>query len=178
FIFNDLSQIYNGNARVVTATTVPPGLNVEITYNGAAPAPIAAGSYTVTGVINDVIYSGMSVATLTVGRADQVITFPDLSPRTTNEAVGLSASASSGLPLTDFAVMAGPGMVNGTNLTFSGAGDVLVAALQAGDENWNPAAAVTNLVKAFSLVPNNGPASGGNTVLITNGRIGDGAGIT
>lgn len=166
---NDLEQIYSGAPLIVTATTVPPGLAVDITYDGSVSAPVDCGIYTVTGVINDAIYSGTAVAALTVSQAGQTITFPALQPCLTNAAVVLGAIAA--LPVTEFAVISGPGVINGTNLTFTGAGDVLIAAAQAGDANWNPAAAVTNLVKCFAVNPLSGPAAGGNEVLITSGHL-------
>jgi hypothetical protein len=46
---NDLAQAYEGTARTVSATTEPPGLAVEITYDGSSFAPTNAGSYAVTG---------------------------------------------------------------------------------------------------------------------------------
>lgn len=64
----------------------------------------------------------------------------------TNEAVGLSAQASSGLSVT-FSVASGPGALDGsgTNLSFSGTGTVAVVAAQAGDAAWLAATPVTNL---------------------------------
>lgn len=167
----DLSHVYDGSPHSATATTDPSGLSVVFTYNGSAGEPIGAGSYAVTGTVNDAIYQGSSVDTLTVSKADQAITFPVLQPRLTNAVVALGASE--GLPVTEFAVVSGPGLVVGTNLTFSGAGDVLVRASQSGDANWNPAVPVTNLVKAFSVNPLSGPAAGGNIVTIFNGALGN-----
>lgn len=174
---NDLNQTYNGAPRIVTATTIPTGLTVDMTYNGSGTAPTAAGSYVVTGTVNHAIYQGTDIGTLTVSKADQAITFPAVNPTTTNRTLGLHATASSGLSAS-FSVFSGPGAVNGTNLSFSGAGDVLIRASQSGDGNWNAAAPVTNLMKAFSVNPLSGPAVGGNTVRIFNGRIGDGVSVT
>lgn len=75
---------------------------------------------------------------------DQTIDFPPLGDHLATDAVGLSAMASSGLPVS-FAVTGGPAtLAGGTNLTFSGAGTVSVVASQPGDANWNPAPRVTN----------------------------------
>ena len=62
----DLSQVYDGTARVVSASTVPPGLTVNLTYAGNASAPTNAGSYEVIGTINDVNYTGAATNTLVV----------------------------------------------------------------------------------------------------------------
>ncbi|MBU1910719.1 MAG: choice-of-anchor D domain-containing protein, partial [Verrucomicrobia bacterium] len=87
------------------------------------------------------------VVTLTVNKADQAIT--DFLPTNgsafvTTDAVGLAASASSGLPVS-FATNGGPAVIaGGTNLSFTGTGSVSIVASQAGDANWNPAPDVTN----------------------------------
>jgi len=74
---------------------------------------------------------------------------------------GLSATASSGLPVT-FAVAGGPGRIsNGTNLSFFGGGTVVVTADQAGDARRNAAPTVTNtfsVVKAAATVALDGLA--------------------
>jgi T5SS/PEP-CTERM-associated repeat protein len=168
----DLAQTYDGTARNVTATTMPAGLTVTFTYDGNGWAPTNVGSYAVTGTVNDANWQGSAADTLVVGKASQTITFPAIAPKKVSDAVGLAATASSGLPVS-FAVDAGPGNIAGnTNLTFSGAGDVYAKALQAGDGNWAAAPDVTNIVKAYSVTPNIGPYAGGNAITITNGHFG------
>jgi N-acetylneuraminic acid mutarotase len=143
---NDLNQTYNGAARVVTATTVPGGLAVEITYNGSATAPTAAGSYAVTGAVNEVLYQGVQTGTLVVAKANQTITFPAIPDQIVTNTVGLAATASSTLSIS-FSLNSGPGMISGgTNLTFSDTGTVRIVAAQAGDANWNAAPNVTNAI--------------------------------
>jgi hypothetical protein len=70
----NLVQTYNGAARPVTANTVPYGLLVSLTYNGAAAAPTNAGSYTVIGTVVDPLYQGGRTNTLTVGKANALVT--------------------------------------------------------------------------------------------------------
>ena len=48
-----------------------------------------------------------------------------------------------------FASTGGPAVLKGTNLTFSGGGEVVVYAMQAGDANWNPAPLASN---AFAIL--------------------------
>ena len=67
---NDLAQAYDGTARVVTATTDPEGLTVDITYDGSATAPTAPGSYEVIGTVVDDMYQGAKTNTLVVSVAD------------------------------------------------------------------------------------------------------------
>jgi flagellar hook assembly protein FlgD len=64
-----LEQVYDGTARTVTATSDPAGLPVQITYDGQATAPVAAGTYAVTATINHEAYSGMATGLLVVARA-------------------------------------------------------------------------------------------------------------
>ncbi len=68
-----LNQIYNGTARIVTATTVPSGLSVVVTYNGLSSAPTNAGTYQVIGTINALNYAGSVTNTLTVTQPDPIV---------------------------------------------------------------------------------------------------------
>ncbi len=71
----NLSVTYDGTAKAATVTTVPDGLNVTVTYNGATTAPIAAGSYTVVATVNDASYSGTATDTLTIAKVTPRITW-------------------------------------------------------------------------------------------------------
>ena len=104
----------------------------------------------------------------------QTVTFPApvTAPQKTDAHVCLEASASSGLPVS-LSVVSGPGTItDGTNLTFTGVGDVTVVASQAGNGYWTAAASVTNVLKVYQLSVAQGPFAGGNTVTITNGNFG------
>ena len=81
----NLSQTYDGNARSVSVTTVPPGLTVNLTYNGSASAPTNAGSYTVIGTINDPNYAGSATNTLVIGKATATVTLGNLTRSMTAE---------------------------------------------------------------------------------------------
>ncbi|MGD9875039.1 MAG: MBG domain-containing protein, partial [Kiritimatiellia bacterium] len=61
-----LTQTYDGTPKSATATTVPVGLTVDLTYNGSGTAPTEAGSYAVTGTVNDVNYAGSATDTLVI----------------------------------------------------------------------------------------------------------------
>ena len=148
-----LAQTYAGTARTVTATTVPTGLVVDITYNGAATAPVNAGSYAVMGAVMDDLYQGSTTGTLIVAQASQAIDFPVIGDQIVTSGVHLAATASSGLEVT-FTVTNGPATIsNGTNLTFSGTGEVAVVAQQAGDSNWTAASAVQRSFLVLGLPP-------------------------
>jgi large repetitive protein len=48
---------------------MPAGLVVEFTYDGSATAPTAAGSYAVTGTVNEANWQGSATGTLTIAKA-------------------------------------------------------------------------------------------------------------
>ncbi|MEI6421767.1 MAG: MBG domain-containing protein, partial [Lentisphaerota bacterium] len=97
----DLSQVYNGTRRQVTATTAPAGLNVNIKYNGSANAPINAGSYPVTATVVDDSYAGVQTGTLVISKGAQTITFNPLPDKVCGDAnFAPGATASSGLAVT------------------------------------------------------------------------------
>ncbi|MFH0908252.1 MAG: MBG domain-containing protein [bacterium] len=149
---NDLNQMYDGAPRVVTATTVPPDLNMVITYDGSATPPVTAGTYAVMGTVDDPRFEGRAVGTLVVAQADQTIAFTLSETALITNTVVLSATADSGLPVA-FAVTAGPGTIlDGADLTFTGTGDVVVTASQVGDANWNPALDVTNTIAVTKVM--------------------------
>ncbi|MGD9781670.1 MAG: MBG domain-containing protein [Kiritimatiellia bacterium] len=172
-LFSDLSQPYDGAPRAPTVETLPPGLTVEMTYDGGPSLPIARGSYAATGVVNEVLYAGTAATTFTIVQGVQSIEFPAIAPQKVSAGVGLAAAGGgSGNPVT-FRVESGPGSIaDGTNLSFGGVGDVVVVASQAGDADYEAAPDATNVVKVFGLAPADGPFVGGNAVAVTNGNFG------
>jgi pectin methylesterase-like acyl-CoA thioesterase len=96
----NLSHTFDGTAKAVSVATEPAGINVEVTYNGSASAPVEAGSYAVAATINDANYEGNASATLTINEAPNtapVLTLPsDITVEATNSAgaaVNFTASA-------------------------------------------------------------------------------------
>ena len=149
----DLDHVFDGTPKSATATATAeePGLELEITYDGTTNAPTAAGEYEVVATVLGINYYGAATGTLRIGRADQTIDFPAPGNPIQAGTAALAATASSGLPVS-FAVVAGPGAIeNGTNLAFAGAGDVLVAATQPGDANWNAAPAATQAFRRLAV---------------------------
>jgi alpha-tubulin suppressor-like RCC1 family protein len=70
----NLAQLYTGSAVNITASTVPPGLTVILTYNGSPSAPTNSGSYTVIGIISDPGYYGGATNILVVVQPPQHFT--------------------------------------------------------------------------------------------------------
>jgi len=62
----NLAATYDGTPKAATATTNPPSLQVDFTYNGSPTTPTAAGSYAVVGTINDANYAGSATGTLVI----------------------------------------------------------------------------------------------------------------
>ncbi len=72
----DLTQAYTGGTLAATATTDPVGLEVILSYDAD---PINAGTYTVTGTIDDDNYTGNKSDTLTINKAALTATLGSLS---------------------------------------------------------------------------------------------------
>jgi autotransporter-associated beta strand protein len=126
------NRAVSGTSQSVT------GLSPETTYYLRVRATNAAGvsAYSPTA----------EATTFAENQLTQTITFPAIGNKLTTDAVGLAATASSGLPVS-FSVLSGPGSISGgTNLSFSGAGTVLVVASQAGDSLYYAAPEVTNSI--------------------------------
>jgi hypothetical protein len=73
----NLIQTFDGTPRMVTADTVPPGLTVMISYDGTTNPPVAAGTYAITGVVDDVMYTGQATGALHVLQATGLIVLQD-----------------------------------------------------------------------------------------------------
>jgi len=73
-----LNQTYNGSPRIVTATTDPPGLLYQITYEGSTTAPVNAGTYAVEALITDPNYQGGDSGTLVVNKAAATVFLTNL----------------------------------------------------------------------------------------------------
>ena len=76
---SNLSATYDGNAHAASATTVPAGLAVSITYNGSATAPTTAGSYAIVATVTDPAYTGLANGTLTIAKGAATVTLGNLS---------------------------------------------------------------------------------------------------
>lgn len=69
-------------------------------------------------------------------KKDQIITFKAIANQVYGSRLTLSASSSSGLPVS-FKVVSGPAAIAGNVLLITGAGDISISAFQEGDENFN-----------------------------------------
>jgi sugar lactone lactonase YvrE len=142
---SNTTQTYDGNAKSVVVTTVPAGLQVITTYNGLTTPPINAGSYSVVTTLNDPLYSGQTTGTLTIIKADQIITFPPLPSICTAQTFTLNATTTSGLPITYSSSNPSVASISGNILTAVSSGSVDITATQAGNGNYNGTTATQSL---------------------------------
>ncbi len=117
----------DGNDHVTVAWQLPDG-TAEIPIPGKRLAPYTSGP----------------------GKTDQSISFGTLSDKMYGDPpFGLSASASSGLPVI-FRVVSGPATISGNTVTLNGSGRVMIEASQGGDATYNPAIATQSFTVTTS----------------------------
>ena len=94
-----------------------------------------------------------------VVKANQSITYPAFSNQTYSSGMTVNigtASANSGLAMT-YNLVSGPATLNGSIVTVTGAGEIIIKASQEGNEEWNPATDVTQTLiidKAAPVITN------------------------
>jgi pectate lyase len=164
-VLANLAQTYNGSARTATATTTPAGLIVAITYEGVATAPTNAGSYAVDAAVVESNYTGAASGILVVAKADQTVAFDPVGAVTVGTPVTLSATATSGLPVT-FSVASGNATVAGASFTANDANMITLRATQPGNSNYNAASTdqiVTNITRLAQTIAFTAPADRSRT---------------
>jgi hypothetical protein len=130
---SNLSQTYDGSPKAVTVTAAPV-IATTTTYNGSATPPTSAGTYAVSAASADANYNAAATGTLTIAPASQTISF-SLGTGTIGAVIPLSATASSGLPVT-FTIVSGSATLSGSTLTITGPGSLTIRASQAGNGNY------------------------------------------
>lgn len=154
----NLAQTYNGSAKTVSVTTSPTGLASSVTYAGSSTAPTDAGTYTVVGTVNTTNHTGTATASLVIAKADQSITFNPIGSLTVGSPTALSATASSGLPVS-FTITSGNATIDGAVLTPLDGNPVTVRASQAGNGNYQAATSqqtsgsITKLAQSIAFAP-------------------------
>lgn len=126
----------------VSSDALPPGLTLDETTGLISGTPSQVGSY-LTG-IKATNFSGDSaegILIFEIAKANQTITFEELADQSYGVAdFNLTATSSSGLPLTYTSSNTAVATVLGTTVTVIGMGTTDITASQAGDANYNPAA--------------------------------------
>jgi hypothetical protein len=141
--------------------TATSGLQVAFTSSNPAVAVIVNNNITMVGVGTTVItasqggnasyYAAPEVTnTLTVGMADQVITFDPLPTKSFGDAAfTLHASASSGLAITYSSSNQSVASISGSTVTIMAVGNTVITASQTGNANYNAAASVQNTLNVI-----------------------------
>lgn len=133
----NLDRTYDGSATGIEVTTMPPGLEHTVTYDGNSQPPSDAGSYTVVATIDQSGWAGQATETLHIAQAEQTIEFavPSAVPFF-HPPISLEAGASSGMTV-EFTLISGPASLDEGLLSLDGeAGTVVIEATQTGNNNW------------------------------------------
>jgi cyclophilin family peptidyl-prolyl cis-trans isomerase len=148
---SNLRQIYDGNERPVIVTTMPRNFTVTVTYRNGSAVPVNAGNYPVMATVNDSNYSGVATGILAVARATQTITFSPASPVnfSTNGAINLEATSSSGLPVTYSSSIRAVLAISGSQASMKKRGSSIITASQAGNSNIAPAVSVRKIIRIW-----------------------------
>ena len=124
-----------------------------IISSDGAPALADVGTYPIVitgGSDSNYDYTYVD-GVLTVGKADQVITFAEIpSGLRMTQDYTLDAIASSGLPVSFEISNPNIASVDGNTLLINQDGTFTITAIQEGDQNWNPA---TDVIQAVSTLP-------------------------
>ena len=133
------------NPTGFAANNLPEGLSINASMGLISGTPTKAGTYDVILTITNTAGDFGSTLKITIDKAAQSIaSFADIG----NKAFGDAAfaittpTASSSLPTT-LSVKSGPATILGNSVTLTGAGTVVLAANQVGNDNYNAAGEVT-----------------------------------
>lgn len=113
---------------------------------------------TATKAADDVYLAASATNSISVTPATQSVSFAAIPSVKETNVVSLSATASSGLPVT-FSVESGPGVVSGSQLSFSGPGTVTVVASQAGSSLYYGSSASQTITVAAVVWPSINPSA-------------------
>jgi hypothetical protein len=117
-----LTTVYTGSSQTPSATTNPTGLAVRFTFSGSSTPPINAGTYAVTGTIDERNYVGSVTGTFVINKAAPPLTWPVLGPITYGTALSstqLNASAGGVAGTFGYSAGAGTVLTAGSNQTLS-----------------------------------------------------------
>ena len=126
-------EITNGSAEI---TEIGPEF-YEVTYDDLGEVTIRATSSETSNY--NTISEEISFNVVSVLKADQSITFDQIGTKTYGDApFELEATTTSGLSLT-YTIVSGPATLDGSEVTITGAGTIVIKASQSGNDDFNPA---------------------------------------
>jgi hypothetical protein len=157
-VFNSLPAKVFGDAPFALSATASSNLPITFNSNNSAVATISGNTVTIVGVGTATITASQGGTsnynaapnveqTLTVSKANQTITFGLLPTKTFGDGpFTISASSSSGLPVSFSSSNTAIATVSGNTITILGAGNVGILASQTGNANYNAATVVQQLL--------------------------------
>ena len=146
-------SVTSGEGSLATSITgnLSPSLTVRADQDGTAQVYFKhGGSFGTTSAITVTAGNAQLVMhSATANKQTQIITFADPGTQTIGTPLPLSATASSGLPVT-FVATAGPATIANGAATFTGIGSVTITAVQAGDATYSAAPSVARTFDVIS----------------------------
>ncbi len=148
---------FGGTVTYSINPILPAGLKMDIgtgVISGVPTAALASTTYTIRGVGSTSGNATVTV-TLTIVKGGQTITFNAPPPPTyaPDGGFGVTASASSGLPVTFSSTTPGVCTVAGNTVFMLSAGNCTITANQAGNDNYNPAAPMSQTISIAKAQP-------------------------
>ena len=142
--FSHTVQATNSPSSYALTGTLPAGLGFNTSTGAITGTPTVATTETVSvTATNGAGTSDPADITIQIDPGNQTISFDPISDKTFGDAdFNLSATASSGLPITYFTSNPFVATVSGNTVSIVGAGSVTITATQEGDLNYNAAADV------------------------------------
>lgn len=163
--FEALAEKTYGDAPFALTATASSGLPVSYASSNTSVATVDGSTVTIVGVGSTNITATQAgdgtwaaatpvVQSLTVAKADQTISISAPSYKLpTDDPFAVSATASSGLTCT-LSILSGPATIlNGTVTLTGDLGDVVIRAVQAGNDNYNAAANTDRTVHVVEELP-------------------------
>ena len=139
----------------------------SLTYSQNSGTVFPIGTTTVTITAKDAANNtGTGTFTVTVNKLPQSISFSAPATARSTDVITLEATGGESGNTVTFSVFSGPGSLAGDVLTFSGAGTVVVRAIQSGDANYEAAA---NVDQTITVALNHAPVAVDDAVTTTTG---------